>query len=335
MTLTLLCVLSVVAVGWVDYLTGPEIGFSLFYLVPVGAAAWYAGRGPGIVVAILGAASWLAADIVNRTGVSLGASVWNGFTRGVIFIAIALLLDGLRQNAARLAIIDRQREEFLRVLERELPEPTESIAALAARFEKLGRDRPDERALVEELKHRATELRFLARDFVSLGQLQSARFTLAKTHADLNQLVREAVRQVQDKERVIVTLGAEAPTVDADVDRLRQAIESVVRSALRHSTEYVNVTVRADAQQAWVDVSDRSRVPLRADDFALFNDPRGVSAARAAVVGDRFLGLQLARLLMEAHGGSLVIESPPTLGSLVRLRIPRVTRGTITQLASA
>ena len=45
--------------------------------------------------------------------------------------------------------------------------------------------------------------------------------------------------------------------------------------------------------------------------------------------------LELARLLMEANGGSLDIESPSTLGSLVRLRLPRVTRAPFIRPATA
>ena len=147
--------------------------------------------------------------------------------------------------------------------------------------------------------------------------------------------MRDAVRAIPDKQRVIITLGSETPIVDADINRLRQAIESVIRSALQHSTEYVNVAVRIDAQYAWVDVSDRSRVPLRSDDRALFDDPERADDPRTVAVADRFLGLELARLLMEANGGSLDIESPSTLGSLVRLRLPRVTRPPLMRSATA
>ena len=97
----------------------------------------------------------------------------------------------------------------------------------------------------------------------------------------------------------------------------------------------MNVAVRADAESAWVDVSDRSRVPLRVDDRALFNDPERASDPRAVAVTERFLGLELARLLMEANGGSLDIESPSTMGSLVRLRLPRATRAPLIRPATA
>ena len=335
LSLTVLSLIAIGAICLVDLLTGPDIGFSLFYLIPVVVAAWFVGRRAGLILAVAGALAWLFADSANRGIVSLGPSIWNGFTRLVIFIAIALLLDRQRTDTARLAAVDRQREDFLRVLDYELPRPVEAIAALAKKLERNTPARSEDHTAVQELQRRAQELQFLARDFVSLGRLQSERLLLTRTQSDLNEVVRDAVRAIADKQRVIITLGAEAPIVEADVDRLRQAIESVVRSALQHSTEYVNVAVRFDARSAWVDVSDRSRVPLRTDDRALVDDPARAGDPRAVAVADRFLGLELARLLMEANGGSLDIESPSTLGSLVRLRLPRAARPPLVRPATA
>ena len=335
LSLTALSLVAVASICLVDLLSGPDIGFSLFYLIPVVVTAWFVGRGPGVILAVAGALAWLVADTVNRGGVSVAASAWNGFTRLVIFIAIAVLLDRQRMSTARLAVIDRQREDFLRVLDFELPRPVEAIATLAMRLDRATPASSEQRGTVQELQLRAQELQFLARDFVSLGRLQSERLLLTRELSELNEIVREAVAAIADKPRVIITLGAEAPVVEADVDRLRQAIESVIRSALHHSSEYVNVAVRADAQSAWIDVSDRSRVPLRVDDRALFDDPGRADDPRAVAVTERFLGLELARLLMEANGGSLDIESPSTLGSLVRLRLPRATRAPVIRPATA
>jgi len=335
LSLTALCLIAVASIGFVDLLTGPDIGFSLFYLIPVVMAAWYLGRMPGVILAVAAALAWLVADTANRNAVSLPASVWNGLTRLVIFIAIAVLVDRQRISSTRLADVDRQRDDFLRVLDHELPRPVEAIAALAKKLDRSTPAHSEDHGTVQELQRRAQELQFLARDFVSLGRLQSERLLLTRTQSDLNDIVRDAVHAIADKQRVIITLGAEAPIVSADVDRLRQAIESVIRSGLQHSTEYVNVAVRLDTESAWVDVSDRSRVPLRAEDRALLDDPGRADDPRAVAVADRFLGLELARLLMEANGGSLDIESPSTLGSLVRLRLPRVTRPPLIRPATA
>ena len=152
--LTALCLVAIVAICLVDLLTGPDIGFSLFYLIPVVVTAWYAGRVAGATVAVAGALAWLFADTFNRGIVSLGPSIWNGFTRLVIFIAIALLLDRQRTSSARLAEVDHQREDFLRVLDYELPRPVEAIAALA---KKLDRDTPahsEAHNTIQELQRR-------------------------------------------------------------------------------------------------------------------------------------------------------------------------------------
>jgi len=42
----LACLVMLILLGWLDYLTGYELGFFVFYSVPVGIAAWYLGRWP-------------------------------------------------------------------------------------------------------------------------------------------------------------------------------------------------------------------------------------------------------------------------------------------------
>jgi hypothetical protein len=48
--------------GWLDYVTGYELSFFVFYSVPVGVAAWWAGRWPGIGVALGATLTWLLAN---------------------------------------------------------------------------------------------------------------------------------------------------------------------------------------------------------------------------------------------------------------------------------
>ena len=45
-SLTALSLVAIASICLVDLLTGPDIGFSLFYLIPVVLTAWYVGRGP-------------------------------------------------------------------------------------------------------------------------------------------------------------------------------------------------------------------------------------------------------------------------------------------------
>jgi diguanylate cyclase (GGDEF)-like protein len=103
----------VLLIGWIDKVTGPDIGFSLFYLVPIALSAWYGGRLSTIAVAVLAAASWLAADLSYRENdTAVAISFWNAFTRLVIFASEGIFIAVLREDREKLRSL-AERESFL------------------------------------------------------------------------------------------------------------------------------------------------------------------------------------------------------------------------------
>lgn len=98
---------TVLAIGLIDYLTGVDVGLSLFYLIPIVVAAWYLGRNESIAVGLTAASCWFAADYLLR--VDLWLSLWNGLTRLVIYISQGWLISRLHRDRsveARLARTD-------------------------------------------------------------------------------------------------------------------------------------------------------------------------------------------------------------------------------------
>lgn len=95
----------VAAIGWIDWATGPDIGFSLFYLIPVVIAAWHHGRAGVVMVALAATAAWFLADYLLRE--SLLISLWNGFTRLAIYLSQGLLIAALREDRRRQAKLAR------------------------------------------------------------------------------------------------------------------------------------------------------------------------------------------------------------------------------------
>lgn len=87
---------AVLAEGLVDYLTGPEISFSIFYVGPVAAAAWYAGRRPGATLSVFAAATWYVADALSRDYSSLVFGVWNSIVRLALFLVIGYTVSALK-----------------------------------------------------------------------------------------------------------------------------------------------------------------------------------------------------------------------------------------------
>ena len=92
--MTALLVACVAVIGIIDYLTGPDVGFSLFYLAPIVWSAWHIGRTTCLILVAFSSAFWLGAEVAWR-GVN-PVSLWNGFTRIGIYLSMAWLTSRLR-----------------------------------------------------------------------------------------------------------------------------------------------------------------------------------------------------------------------------------------------
>ena len=82
-----------------DVRTGPEIAFSIFYLVPVAIATWYLGGVAAVATLVLAGAGWLAADVLaNATYTHEGIRYWNALVRFSLFCVVAYTLNALRNS---------------------------------------------------------------------------------------------------------------------------------------------------------------------------------------------------------------------------------------------
>ena len=88
--------LAIVAVGVIDYQTGSEITFSVFYLVPVAIAAWISGTAVAVAASTLAAVVWLSAEVASsRVNADVSVYVWNFCARLLFLLLVALLLAQL------------------------------------------------------------------------------------------------------------------------------------------------------------------------------------------------------------------------------------------------
>jgi hypothetical protein len=86
-------VLLLCGVGILDYLTGYELSFSLFYLIPIAILTWITNGKIGILISLISAGIWLIADISAGSSYSrLVIYIWNATIRLGFFLLTVLLL---------------------------------------------------------------------------------------------------------------------------------------------------------------------------------------------------------------------------------------------------
>lgn len=101
----------VAAIGLLDYFSGPDVGFSLFYLAPIVWSAWHVDRSASLALALLASAFWLIADVAWH-GLNV-VSLWNGFTRLGIYVSMGWLTSRVRADQEQLRGLNEKLQELL------------------------------------------------------------------------------------------------------------------------------------------------------------------------------------------------------------------------------
>jgi len=83
--------------GFIDYLTGFELSFSFFYLIPVTMIAWAVGRNQGLTFSVLGASMWLTSNLLSgQSFTNIFIGVWNTLIRFGFYSVVTILISELR-----------------------------------------------------------------------------------------------------------------------------------------------------------------------------------------------------------------------------------------------
>ena len=103
----------VAAVGLIDYATGYELSFSVFYLVAIAASFWLAGRNLAILVAVLSIAIWILGDWTAGMRGSFTLA-WNAVITMTFYMIVLALLTWLKASHETLEMRIKERTVALR-----------------------------------------------------------------------------------------------------------------------------------------------------------------------------------------------------------------------------
>ena len=244
-----LLVASVALIGWVDFQSGPDIGFSLFYLIPIVVAGWFEGIGAATIVAVGASVAWFSADYLgNPTRPAVTA--WNGFTRLAIFSAIGALMAKLRAERESLRLANAELEAFTYTASHDLRSPLAHIGSYAAMLERHAGASLDEVA-TRYLSTIADSSRFALNliddllDFSRMGRTEMRRLPV-----DLGALVDEVQRGLADAagDRTIRWKIGALPTVNADAPMMRLVMQNLLENAVKYTRPRVEATIEVTAQ---------------------------------------------------------------------------------------
>jgi len=226
------------------------------------------------------------------------------------------------EMAERLGTNEARRRQLLADVAHELRTP---LSVIQANLEALidGLYPVDEAHLRPVLEETRVMTRLL-NDLQTLSTAEAGALTLHREPTDAADLLRAAARsfEAQASERgVRLTTSADdtLPPFDVDPLRIGEVLANLLSNAIRHTPAGGGVTLTARLVDGAVELDVTDTGP-------------GIEEERLATIFDRFsrapdspgagLGLAIAKSLVEAHGGTIRVESGPG-GTTVAFRLPR------------
>lgn len=277
---------------------------------------------------------------------SEGTIIWAHITAALVrFQGLPALLIGLQDVTARrkeaealreardeATAASRSKSEFLANMSHELRTPLNAIIGFSEALERelfgpVGN--PRYREYAEDIHDSGVHLLNLINDILDLSKIEAGHFKLHEDETDLDGIVASACRIVRHRaQQAAISIEISLPTppisLVADERALKQVLINLMSNAVKFSADGSAVRVEAMVQpgRLRVAVIDHGIGIAEADipkALAPFTQIDGTLSRAHEGTG---LGLPLAKHLTELHGGSLMIESSPGVGTTVYVDLP-------------
>ena len=247
--------------------------------------------------------------------------------------------EAAREVAEREA---RARDEFLSIAAHELRTPITSLRGYAQRLlRRLGGGQPVEgpgaqRAL-EVIDHQSDKLARLVAQLLDGSRVRAGTLSLTYQPTDLSALGAEVAAAAQQWSPNPVVVHA-VPGIVATVDalRLEQVLVNLVDNAIKYSVDQ-DSPIEMDVLQPsshLVQIAVRDRGPGIPEEQQRHVFERFYQAGGSRDVGGMGLGLYISRQIVEAHGGTIAVETPPDGGTRFVVTLPAAPMATNDQVLS-
>jgi len=235
------------------------------------------------------------------------------------------------EDALRQAI--KARDDMMGIVSHDLRNPANAVKMLAASIladADEGRVPEDIVDRVRVMRQAAAQMDALIQDLLDVTRIEAGRLRVSPRQVDPCRLVFDALDAMRPlAELAGVTLhesyDEDLPEIHADPERITQVLSNVVGNALKFTPAGGRVTVKVQRGERGVAIT-------------IADTGEGIPAEQLPNIFDRFfqvsqdgrtgarqgagLGLPIARGIVEAHGGSIRVESEPGSGSLVPIELP-------------
>lgn len=335
-----------VLIGFLDYISGTEISFSIFYLIPILLVTWYSHKLNGIIIAVICAAIWLFIEVKSGSKYSAPAiQFWNATVRLGFFFTNVYLLSAFKKLNLGLEEQVKTRTDELsqeiterKKIESSLKENSDKLRKLAKSIQTIREEENSKvaRELHDELGQSLTAIKI---DLAWLAKKNSNNSVLTENLVSLSEIVDDTIHTVQKissrlRPKLLDELGL-YPAIDRYLREFQS--KTGVRCNFNYPEQNGSSIGKTQAtsiyrifQEAMTNISRHAKASAANIVIGIEKDNMLVLKIKDNGVGlkdnwqnmSNSLGILGMRERAEMSGGDLLITSEKNCGTEVTAKIP-------------
>jgi len=239
--------------------------------------------------------------------------------------------DALEESLRKQRELQKMRDDLMKMIVHDLKTPLTSVLAtmemlLDGDFGSLVQD---QRKAVGDAEAKAEDLLALINDVLEVSRIEEAELNLdlqpIAPAALLTEIEHEwEVRFQQERAEATVEVTDDAPIFEADKELLKRVLNNLVQNAVTHSAQAVKIDFKArrDGDGVLFTVADNGPgIPPQYHEviFRKFERVKTQGVPRARSSG---LGLAFCKMVIDAHGGRIWVQSAEGQGSSFHFTLP-------------
>jgi two-component system, sensor histidine kinase and response regulator len=234
----------------------------------------------------------------------------------------------LRAHNESLRELDRLKDEFIDLVSHELRTPLASIIGFVEVLREEGMSGPDADQCAEVIERNATRLLRLVADLLLLSQIQSGKMAMEFRGADLADIAVSALEELgpeAERKQIVLALSAtDVPRLAIDPTRIAQLLGNLLSNAVKFTPDGGRVEVRLgrEGDQVVLAVADSGIGIPAADRERIFDRFFRTAFATQQAIQGTGLGLAITQAIVEAHDGTIAVDSDEGRGSTFTVRLP-------------
>lgn len=239
---------------------------------------------------------------------------------------IGRLVSVFNDTMERLEHLFSVQQRFVADVSHELRTPLTAIRGHVDLIKRYGMDKDSLDAVGSEVERMSR----LVSDLLLLAKADYGGLTLDAQPIDLDVIVGETLRDARilakDRDLKLTVLDFEPVQIKGDADRLKQLLLNLVSNAIKFTPDggQIIINLRKSETDAVIDIADNG-IGIAPDDLKrIFDRFYQVEPSRVRKGEGAGLGLSIARWIVDAHGGKIMVTSEVGVGTTFTVTLPHM-----------